>query len=204
MSKETKQYYKFLNLRDGKMVSAHGSQVWEVGKEYSVKGKVRKCSNGFHASEEPLQALRYINGEVLALVEASGDSDNDTDKVCYRSMKITKAYSWDKTTSVTMAIYAAEQVLKIYEDKYPNDNRPHDAIKAAKAYLKDSNKKNQDAAAYAANAAANAAAYAAANAAANAAYAAANAAAYAAANAEMTAKINRFIKNRLKKLPEIR
>ena len=83
---------------------------------------------------------------------------------------------------IRYAIYAAEQVIEIYEKKYPDDTRPRKAIEAAKAVLKINNKANRDAA-YAAYAAANAAnaayaAYAAyaANAAANAAYAAANAA----------------------------
>ena len=82
---------------------------------------------------------------------------------------------------IRYAIYAAEQVIEIYEKKYPDDTRPRKAIEAAKAVLKINNKANRDAAYAAANAAANAAyaAYAA-NAAANAAYDAANAAAYAA------------------------
>ena len=103
---------------------------------------------------------------------------------------------------VAWAIYSAEQVLHIFEDKYPNDDRPRKAIEAAKAWLKHPSDAADaanaaHAAAYAANAAnaanaaddaahdavraaanaAHAAAYAA-NAA-NAANAAANAAAYA-------------------------
>ena len=84
---------------------------------------------------------------------------------------------------VAWAIYSAEQVLHIFEDKHPDDNRPRKAIEAAKAWLKDPSADavyaaayaDADAAAYAANAAANAAyaAYAAANAAHAAAYAAA-------------------------------
>jgi hypothetical protein len=84
------------------------------------------------------------------------------------------------------AIFAAEQVLEIFEKQYPDDKRPRLAIEAAKAVMENNTEENRraaDAAAYAANAAANAAnaAYAAyaANAAANAAYAA-YAAAYAA------------------------
>jgi hypothetical protein len=87
---------------------------------------------------------------------------------------------------VRYAIFAAEQVIEIYEKKHPTDDRPRKAIQAARAYLKSRTEENRLAAhaAYAANAAAkaayaaNAAAYAA-NAAAKAAYAA-NAAAYAA------------------------
>ena len=62
------------------------------------------------------------------------------------------------------AIYAAEQVINIYEKQYPNDTRPRNAIEAAKLCLKNPSKENKSAA------------YAAANAAAYAAYAAANAA----------------------------
>jgi len=98
---------------------------------------------------------------------------------------ITKLF--DKMQSVKYAIFAAEQVLNIYEKKYPNDDRPRLAIEAAKKYLTNPNAKTADDAAYAADAAAAAdAAYDAAydaDADAYAAYAAdaADAAAYAAA-----------------------
>jgi hypothetical protein len=77
----------------------------------------------------------------------------------------------NKKQSVQYAIFAAEQVIDIYEGKYPNDKRPRNAIEAAKAYLKNPSKKTK---AYAF-----AAAYAAADAAAAAAYAYADADAYA-------------------------
>jgi hypothetical protein len=81
---------------------------------------------------------------------------------------------------IKWAIYSAEQVIKLYEDKYPDDKRPRLAIKAAKDFLAGKiTKEAAYAAANAAYAAANAA-----NAAANAAYAAANAAAYDAAYAD--------------------
>ena len=88
---------------------------------------------------------------------------------------------------VSYAVYAAEQVIDIYEKKYPNDKRPREAIKVAKKCIKDPSKKNKTAASAAASAASAAyaaasAAYAAASAAASAAYAAA----YAAASASAT------------------
>ena len=94
---------------------------------------------------------------------------------------------------VRYAVFAAEQVIDIFEKKYTEDDRPRKAILAAKNYIENPCDENKDAAyaaacaaayaaAYAAGAAANAAG-AAAYAAANAAGAAANAAAYAAANA---------------------
>jgi len=89
---------------------------------------------------------------------------------------------------VSYAVFAAEQVIDIYEKKNPEDKRPRQAIEAAKKCIENPSKKNKeaaaDAAAYAADAAYAAAdaADAAADAAAYAAYAAAaaDAAAYAA------------------------
>jgi len=84
----------------------------------------------------------------------------------------------------------AESVLHIYEEQYPNDDRPRKAIEEARSGNRHECDQ-ADAAVYAANAAANASAaagaYAAAYAAANAAYAAYAAAAYSAANAAVYA-----------------
>ena len=79
---------------------------------------------------------------------------------------------------VAYAIYAAEQVIDIYEGKYPDNKKPREAIEAAKECLKNPTEENKKKAANAASAAA----YAAADAAYAAAYAAAAdaAAAYAA------------------------
>src|SRR3990167_2896179 len=65
-----------------------------------------------------------------------------------------------KDDKVRYAIFAAEQVINIYEKKYPGDLRQRKAIDAAKKYLE---LKTKDAAADAADAAADAA-YAAADA----------------------------------------
>jgi hypothetical protein len=124
-----------------------------------------------------------------------------------------KKYNWfnwllmrlmNKKQKVMYAIYAAELVIHIFEDKYPKDKRPRKAIAAAKEYLKTPCARTKkltyaadaaaaadaadaaDAAAYAAYAA-DAAAYAAAYAADAAAYAA-DAAAYAAAYAAAAAE----------------
>jgi hypothetical protein len=98
------------------------------------------------------------------------------------------------------AIYAARQVLHIFEKEYPNDKRPRLAIVAAEKYLKHPTEKNkekmaaawdaaEDAARDAAWAAARAAAWAAARAAA---WDAARDAARAAAGAAMRLKILKY------------
>jgi len=101
----------------------------------------------------------------------------------------------NKRQKVQYAVFAAELVIEIYENRH-TDSRPREAIEAAKNYLKNPSSKTKtavlaaaDAAAYAADAAMAAAdaAMAAAHAAADAAYAAADVAAYAAAHARTTA-----------------
>ena len=57
---------------------------------------------------------------------------------------------------VQYAVFAAEQVIEIYEKKYPEDDRPRKAIEVAKEFIKDpsdDNKKAADAAHSAADAA---------------------------------------------------
>jgi hypothetical protein len=90
----------------------------------------------------------------------------------------------NRKDKIRYAIFAAEQVIGLYEAKHPGDLRSRKAIEAARAVVKNDTKATRAAAAYAADAAADAASYAAAyaaDAAAYAAYAADAAAAYAAA-----------------------
>jgi hypothetical protein len=137
--------------------------------------------------------------EGMAWYEKNGDED--VFKTLAKLKKV-KQYQWanwllsktfTKPQAVEYAIFAAEQVIGIFEKKYPNDKRPRKAIEAAKTWLKEPTEANRQAAANTA-AAAYAAAYAdsntaaAADAAANAAYA--NAAyANAAAKEKMQVKI---------------
>ena len=100
----------------------------------------------------------------------------------------------DREQRIKYALFAAKQVIGMYEDKYPKDDRPRKAIEAVEKYLKSPTEKNRKAAYAACPAyAAYTAAYAAAAYPAYAAYAAAAAAyaaaAYAAARKEMQDKI---------------
>ena len=72
----------------------------------------------------------------------------------YSNWLITKML--DKDNLIRYAIFAAEQVLDIYEKKYPGDDRPRKAIEAAKEYLKTHSKSAAHAASAAASVAARA------------------------------------------------
>jgi hypothetical protein len=200
------------------MKSGVGDMTWKVGEWRKHKDKLDMCHSGFHASVRAVDAMQYVNCEILALVEVRGKHLAQDDKQCWSEMRVVRAYEWTKTDSVAMAIYAAELVIGTYEKKYPDDKRPRQAIEAARAWLENPSEENRSAAdaaraaayaAYAAYAAAYAA-YAAADAADAAAYAAraAHAAAHAARAAAYAAyaaldDIEKWIQTRIMALTEV-
>lgn len=93
----------------------------------------------------------------------------------------------DINITKNLAIFCARYVLHIYEDRYPNDNRPRRAIEAAELAILSPTPENMNAAAAYANAANAVKAVYAAAAAANAARYAARSAAYAARSAAYAA-----------------
>jgi len=52
----------------------------------------------------------------------------------------------NRKDKIRFAIFAAEQVLELFEKKYPEDKRPRQAIEAAKAVVRKNNKETRDAA----------------------------------------------------------
>jgi hypothetical protein len=143
--------YKF--LRDN-LKSENGNCKWVIGKWKKLKGEPKLCENGFHCSKTKYQAFSYIQGELLAEVEVRGKSDISDDKECWSEMRLIKVWKWQKKDSVALAIYSAEQYLKNFESKYPNDKRPRKAIQATKKWLKNPTKENESAAESAARSAA--------------------------------------------------
>jgi len=119
---------------------------WKLGKWRKHEGELEMCRSGFHASENVIDAMRYVSAEAIAEVEVRGKHLAQDDKQCWSEMRILRAWEWTKEDSVSLAIYAAELVIGIFESKYPDDKRPREAIEAAKAWLKDPSDKNRSAA----------------------------------------------------------
>jgi hypothetical protein len=220
--------YLWKSMREG-LKSEHGNINWKIGEWFEIEGKPELCGRGFHASEKVIQAMGYVNMEILAKVQVKGKVLKSDDKWCAQKMKIVKAWKWKKEDSVALSIFAAELCIDAFEKEYPNDKRPRNAIEAAKAYLKNPCKETQDAARSAASAASAAwsaeyaarsaeyaarsaasAAWSAARSAASAAWSAAWSAEYAARSAasaahrKITNKCEAFIQERIKKLEEIK
>ena len=146
-----KKKYLWKSMQEG-LKSKYGNINWEIGKWFK-ESEVKACSKGFHGSVRAIDTMKYINCEILCKVEVRGKSDIEDDKQCWSEMQIVEAYKWEKEDSVELAIFAAEQVIDIFEKYDKKDKRPREAIEAAKKWLKNPTEKNRNAAAYAAYAA---------------------------------------------------
>src|SRR5437660_3145826 len=127
--------FKFLRLVNGQIKSQSGDVTWKMGEWQKTTKTFSMCNVGFHCSPKIIQALRFVNGEVLAEVQVRGGHQAQTDKEVWSEMQLTKTWNWTKEDSVALAVYAAELVLPLFEAKFPNDHRPRKAINAARVYL---------------------------------------------------------------------
>ena len=100
------------------------------------------CSNGYKWACENILGLEPKD-VIEKLIEAG--------KLQWGNWYITRIMT--HTELVKYAVFAAEQVIEIFEKKHPNDKRPRAAIEAAKKYIENPTEENR-AAAYAAGAAA--------------------------------------------------
>jgi hypothetical protein len=149
------------------------------------------CVSGWHLATHEGIAEHARTGAVLWIAEGRGEFVAAGDKVAFSSARlVSQVGTLTQIIAVQWAAECAKRVLRHYEDRYPEDKRPREAIQAALKWAKDPTEANRNAAyaAYAAAATAASSAFAGASAAyASAAYAAASDAAYAAAYAYATA-----------------
>src|SRR5665213_719133 len=124
---ETKPVYQRKCIKAG-MKSAHGKVDWNVGDGRKLDGVLDICSNGYHASEKPLDTMGSVNCEIMAKVEVREKSIKQDDKQAWTEMRIAKAYEWKKEDSVALSIFAAELCIRNFERVYPDDKRPREAI----------------------------------------------------------------------------
>lgn len=101
--------------------------------------KLNACSDGVEwfeeqATTDPVELIKY------AIKSDNGDILN------YANWGIIKYFKNKRKYLVRYALYAAKQVLYVFEDKHPDDKRPRQAIRAAEKWLKYPTKKNRDAA----------------------------------------------------------
>ena len=118
------------------LTSANGKIDWKIGEWQTAEIPLDMCKNGFHASENVIDAMGYVPAEIIARVEVDGAHEEQEDKQCWEKMRIIEARIWEKADSVALAIFAAELVLENFERVFPEDKRPRLAIEAAKEWIR--------------------------------------------------------------------
>jgi hypothetical protein len=156
-------YYKWLN-KDRTTTYQHVKWPKRVG-VWTPDIAPMLCESGWHLATHQGIGEHARTDAVLWIAEGRGASQEQDDKVVFTSARlVSEVGTMTRVVAVTWAADCAKRVLKLYEDKYPEDKRPRKAIAAAVKFAKNPSEENAyaayaNAAAYAANAA-NAAAYA--------------------------------------------
>ena len=91
-----------------------------IGITHKVKGELKLCKNGLHASTRLIDALKYAPGPILYLVDLSGEFLSGEDKLCARERKYLASFNatdllWRFARK--QALISVEKI-KPYTDQY--------------------------------------------------------------------------------------
>lgn len=78
---------------------------WKIGEWYHQEGIIQVYENGFHASHRAVDAMKYRDCEILAMVEVKGKKSEKESNSAHEYMRIKRAYYWNKRDSVALARY---------------------------------------------------------------------------------------------------
>ena len=87
--------YKALNMD---MSSAYGDMVYEIGKKYTITGKLQMCENGFHFCKylEDIENHYTITKSRIFEVKVEGEIIEEYDKSCAESIMLVRELSKDE------------------------------------------------------------------------------------------------------------
>ena len=183
-SPPSQQIYKFLRAD---MHSPTGTGKWTLNRWRSVRGALEPCHNGLHGAV--IDNLTPFFHETLWLAEIGDeyvwhdDGSMGRKIVAHRMRVVERVETWNDRNARLFAADCAERVLKHFEDRYPEDKRPREAIEVARRFARGEATHDELSASYSASyGAADSAAYSASDSASDsAAYSASDRAAYRAA-----------------------
>ena len=112
-----------------------GSGKWTVGEWRSVRGVLEPCAVGLHIVTAA-QLPGWL-GPVICPFEPAPDTEiiDADDKLVCRKGRIGEPYAnWNERTMRLFACDCAERVLANFEERYPDDKRPREAIAVARRF----------------------------------------------------------------------
>jgi hypothetical protein len=129
------------------------------GRWVKAEGDLQVCRNGIHAVRLDVGALDWLNAQAWVIEMAGKVRYDETERkyVARKGRLVRRVDGWDEKAQRLFAAECAEHVLPIFEKRYPDDKRPHEAIEAARRFARyptEKNRERMDAAGDAASAAA--------------------------------------------------
>jgi hypothetical protein len=125
-------YYKFLRLKDDKVISDWDGSAWEKNEWRDIAFNPELFGQGFYASGSITDAVQWFSN-VLADVEVRGLAVPGRVISVHQGMRVTRAWKFSRQDWLGLAIYTAELVLPIFESQFPDDSRPRTAISTGSA-----------------------------------------------------------------------
>lgn len=130
-------YYKVLNTHG--RACCGGSGQWnrprngQPGDWMPVIVNIEPCVRGYHLCR-PNDLIHWL-GPRIWLAEGRGESIIHDNKVVFSEARLLKPIkAWTNQTARLFACDCAEHVLPIWEKRWPNDNRPAQAIAIARQF----------------------------------------------------------------------
>jgi hypothetical protein len=114
---------------------------WAPGAWMEISGRLKACSNGLHLCrvQDLPNWIRYA--DEIYLAEHDGrmvvhDDETSQSKVVVRKARLVSRVAFSDRVLREWAADCAEHSLPIFEQRYPDDKRPRQAIEAARAYMR--------------------------------------------------------------------
>ena len=118
--------YLWKSMSSG-LKSDYDQSQWAIG-IWRVVEPPQKERTGLNTSKRIIDAMTYVDMEILAEVEAGGRILKSSDHWTCEKMRIIKAWKWRKEDSVELAFYASGLVFDRFKKQWPKGKRATEAI----------------------------------------------------------------------------
>ena len=120
-------------LASGQKSCNGGDAQWIPGEWMPSIEEIEPCKSGYHLCRRQ-DLIHWLNEEIWE-AEYQGEMIIDDNKIVVQQARITKRIdTWNERTARLFAADCAENVLYVWEKKYPDNKTPHNAILAARSY----------------------------------------------------------------------
>jgi len=98
-----------------------------------IQGDLEPCYNGYHLCRKN-NLIRWL-GPAIFVAEYRGEMVEAVEKLVVREARLLYPLkAWDERTARLFACDCAEHVSHLFEQKYPEDTRPRNAIEVARRF----------------------------------------------------------------------